>query len=436
MMVAMESINIHDRQSLKTYLSGDGYVFGRGIAHRAALRSLPSLPLDQNWLAPEAILLFRALVISGLKLDDYYQDIARSVDAALIKLGDAGFTPKEAVYGPARMTAAAALKTMILNNSSFVQFVCDAVDASAAFYGDKIWAEVRRDWEINKNNDFENPDEVARLLSASSLWAELPPVRFSANWSIIRDDLHQIDPNFIVWTNWFERKVMGQDSAFDIPGDKGRVEDKKILQRLAESTDEGFWGKGHEYVNATLKGWLDEARERVAPPVSEIEADIKVPLQEPHATAYGVNNDGMIDRLPPYDQHHLRDLPDQRRAYADLRETALELQQEGQRLGPRLQPRIERAVASLPEKFNDAEAWPVWRDFNALRRLFRAHQIAFANPDPDAAKLEPVIAEQLGGLLDIYNNFAFADDGLRAKDEARISPQERANAEAEAAAAG
>jgi hypothetical protein len=38
-------------------------------------------------------------------------------------------------------------------------------------------------------------------------------------------------------------------------------------------------------------------------------------------------------------------------------------------------------------------------------------------------------------LLDLYNNFAFADDGLRAKDEARISPQERASRQAEADAA-
>jgi hypothetical protein len=79
-------------------------------------------------------------------------------------------------------------------------------------------------------------------------------------------DLADIDPNYSVWIDWYERRIRGERAAFDIPGDKGRIEDKRILRRLAEATDEDFWGKGHEYVNATLKGWLDEARARVAPP--------------------------------------------------------------------------------------------------------------------------------------------------------------------------
>jgi hypothetical protein len=75
------------------------------------------------------------------------------------------------------------------------------------------------------------------------------------------------DPTFNVWVEWYENRLNGKSSAFDIPGDFYQKEDWLLMRRLIDATYEDFWGKGHEYVNATLKGWLDEARERVAPPV-------------------------------------------------------------------------------------------------------------------------------------------------------------------------
>jgi hypothetical protein len=298
----------------------------------------------------------------------------------------------------------------------------------------------------------QNDDLPNGGLSWFTLWLGEPqlPVNRRNEWPLLRETLLRGDPNYSVWIDWYERRIRGERAAFDIPGDKGRVEDKKILRRLAEATDEDFWGKGHEYVNATLKGWLDEARARVAPPPIVAEASSNLdftlsahaelgplpsPPQDPGAIAYGINDQGKLDRLPNSDQVHLRDVPDQRRAYEDIREAATELLAEGQRLGHRLQRALDRFLHSLPERFEDAEAYLVWRDANALRRLHRAHREAATTPEPDEAKLEPVIAEGLGGLLDLYNNFAFADDGLRAKDEARIAPQERASAEVEAKAA-
>ena len=239
-----------------------------------------------------------------------------------------------------------------------------------------------------------------------------------------------IDPNYSVWNDWYERRIRGERKAFEISGDKYEIEDRKILRRLAEATDEDFWGRGHEHVNATLKGWLDEARERVAP-VPEIET----PPQEAGAIAYGVNEHGKLDRLPLSDQVHLRDVPDQRRSYADLRAATGELLEEGQRLGPRLHPRLERFAQSMPERFEDAEAYLVWRDGIALRRLYRAHLAVAHGKDPDPTRLDAAVAEGLGGVLDLYNAFAFADDGIRAKDEATIPPQERVIQEAEAAVA-
>jgi hypothetical protein len=320
-----------------------------------------------------------------------------------------------------------------------------------------VWSQARIDQKWLEKNSDKRP--IARIFSRYGLWLGPPPQEIQDLWRTLSSRLSFIDPNYSVWIDWYERRIRGERAAFDIPGDKRRVEDKKILRRLAEASDEDFWGKGHEYVNATLKSWLDEARERVRPEqVHNLQATnastgppeagtatlgivqnsidtIALPPQEPTAITYGLNAEGKLDRLPHSDQAKLHDTVDQRRAYDDLKAAALALHEEGQRLGPRLLKAVERFVASLPESFEDAETYPVWRDANALRRLNRAHIQAAKSAEPDEAKLEPVIAETLGGVLDLYNHFAFADDGLRAKDEQRISPQERADAEAEAAAA-
>jgi hypothetical protein len=311
--------------------------------------------------------------------------------------------------------------------------------AAANTGGTIRWQEIQRDCEWLA--------EFGQMKGASRNLSRLPLSLRSGRDIRPRHltNLIAIDLNYAVWIHWYERRVRGERAAFDIPGDKYRKEDKKILRRLAEATDEDFWGKGHEYVNATLNDWLDEARARVAPAqalsvgmateTSEALALPPLPPQDPGAIAYGINDQGKLDRLPNSDQVHLRDVPDQRRAYSDMREAAAELLDEGQRLGHRLARALDRFLQSLPERFEDAEAYLVWRDANPLRRLHRAHREAAKSPEFDEAKLEPVVAEGLGGLLDLYNNFAFADDGLRAKDEARISPQERAVAEEEAAAA-
>ncbi|MBX9796284.1 hypothetical protein, partial [Sphingomonas sp.] len=144
---------------------------------------------------------------------------------------------------------------------------------------------------------------------------------------------------------------------------------------------------------------------------------------------------GKLDRLPGSDQRHLRDMPDQRQLYADMRDLAINLREEGQRLGRPLTQALDRYIASLPERFEEALVLAVWRDGNMLRRLDLAHREASKSTEPDEAKLEPVIAAKLGGLLDLHNVLSFGDDGLRLKDEVRVAAQERDRADRETEAA-
>jgi hypothetical protein len=438
-------------QELQDWLGKRPNAWAQSIAMRAALRSLPFLNFAPDpWLKRYTFYALRPLLITWSaqnfpKLDwsNLAADIVNADQLEDAALESEKFESPVDYVVLAAVNAAQSLEVRFGPPSTEVNTVdtmsmADGAIEAAQKLGFELQMAPSDVWEqmiVDKRwlEDNIGKRSATRIFSRRSLWLGHVPRELGNIWYQLSARLLTIDPNYSVWIDWYERRIRGERAAFYIPGDKYRKEDKKILRRLAEASDEDFWGKGHEHVNATLKGWLDEARARVAPPLQETE--IETPPQDSGAIAYGINEQGKLDRLPNSNQVHLRDVPDQRRAYDDLREAAAELLAEGQRLGHRLQRALDRFLHSLPGGFENAEAYLVWRDANALRRLHRAHREAATTPEPDEAKLEPVIAEGLGGLLDLYNNFAFADDGLRAKDEARISPQERASRQAEADAA-
>lgn len=460
--VGMDPMEINDEKLLGAWLFDKPNDWMQSIALRAALRVFPYIGASRRpWLEKFALLPIGALITSWIQLTENSIDIFKSGSRANARFAGEWFDFAGYKDSPLAAMAADVSYHSADAQTRSMHLVGDCIKAvSMATETFRSVAERRQDWGDDEDraadtlwfnvqldcarlSSIQSPD-AGKALATVLLWSGYDS-KWSDDWLQLGRLLRAIDLNYSVWIDWYERRIRGERAAFDIPGDKNRVEDKAILRRLAEATDEDFWGKGHEYVNATLKGWLDEARARVAPPVlaeasgilalsGAAEAEL-APPQEPGAIAYGINDQGKLDRLPGSDQVHLRDVPDQRRAYQDLRDAATDLLDEGQRLGHRLKRALERFIQSLPERFEDAEAYLVWRDANALRRLHRAHREAAKSAEPDEAKLEPVIAEGLGGLLDLYNNFAFADDGLRAKDEARIAPQERAKALDEASAA-
>ncbi len=448
--VAVNLKNVRSQSALRDWLRDQPSVCAQVIIARAALRTVPLLMLGHqiaDWLIFSALPVFRATSIcwaarsySEHDMSDAAFHAARASFPSIDESHYAIVAIQRAIDAAARHESTASR----IASKAIGPAVKDSTEAWISLDSDCHWMESQVDV---------NPKTASRRLNRRPLWTRGVGGFHRDGWIEMSIELQKIDPNYSVWIDWYERRIRGERAAFDIPSDKYRKEDKKILRRIAEATDEDFWGKGHEYVNATLKGWLDEARARVAPPPEPETRNVSAvlsagghisastervwptPPQDTGAIAYSVNEQGKLDRLPNSDQVHLRDVPDQRRAYADLREAAAELLGEGQRLGHRLKRALDRFLQSLPDHFENAEAYLVWRDANALRRLHSAHREAAKSIEPDEAKLEPVVAEGLGGLLDLFNNFAFADDALRAKDEARISLQERNSAEAEATAA-
>ncbi len=100
-------------------------------------------------------------------------------------------------------------------------------------------------------------------LGSVALWKADPPYGWNEAWVSAANRLLALDPTYQVWIDWYNRRIEGHDAAFEIPDDTGLVQDKAILARLANATNEDFWDKGATYVNTTLQGWIDEARERV-----------------------------------------------------------------------------------------------------------------------------------------------------------------------------
>ncbi|MBB3982351.1 hypothetical protein GGR44_002014 [Sphingobium fontiphilum] len=419
---------IGSREELEAWLKDKPREWAQVIAARAALRALPFglgvIPGRDGLTDRFALALFRATAISWAARNFPTYDIVSAAAKAAANATAAANAAAANADARATIAAAANAAAITATANATARAAIAAANATSVKADAKFWKAVDADCDrLTKRTDMNG---AAHAMNGLPLWLSPAPDVWARALDRRSGALLDHDPSFQVWTDWYLRRVDGLDAAFDIPGDINRKEDKAILARLADATDEDFWGKGAHHVNTTLQGWIDEARAA---------AELPLPEQEDGATAYDLNDAGQVDRLPASDQQHLRDAPDQRRNYADIREAAQELAEEGQRLGGRLRRALDRFLASLPEAFEQAEAYLVWRDGNALRRIHRAHRLVADSREPDDARLDPMVGEMLGGLIDLYNLFAFGDDGLRTLDERRVAAQERARADVERAAA-
>jgi len=282
--------NISSREELRGWLRGKPVDWAQIIAVRAAMRALPYLTrADSKWLSDFGQAAIRAIFISWAARNCPAHDMARAAaDAA-----------RAASYAAADAAAYAAYA------------------ARAAF-----WQNVENDCNWLAENG--GNDSVVRKMTGRSLWSDHPQKGWLQEWEELAARLRTIDPGYKVWINWFDRRINGERAAFDIPGDKERKEDKKILIRLADATDEDFWGQGAEYVNHTLQGWIDGAREQVKPQqqTSTPEETRKQLIRSASPQAQIVND--RLDAGPntvfdkPQYSENLADLPSEIRSFLDV----------------------------------------------------------------------------------------------------------------------
>lgn len=437
-------VKITSREEFENWLEDKPLDWGQVIAARAALRVLP-IALNDVSFPPNGLYALSLFAITTHSWIAHNIATHERPDSGGLNLRFADGAPDSvnAIYNVAFAMShsinGSAAKTANLAAVAAVHAVADANAAAAAvaagdaafaaFAAAAIWQSIEEDAQYLEQNNDKNASEY---LTHKPLWfADQIPSEIRSQWLDAKSKLLKIDKNFIHWINWYERRLAGHDSAFQIFNDKDRKEDKAILIKLADA-DRDFWDRGAEYVNAQLGEWLREARERAQERYDQEQRDkeaaedfideTNIPPQEASVTSFTAREDGKIDRAPATQENRLRDVPDARQSYADLRKKVEKLRQEGQRLGNNLQEALDELLNSLPEDFEQALAYNVWRDGTNLREIYELHEIALQSPDYDPDKLENAIARKLKGVLSLFNNFAFDDDGLRQRDE-RIPPQ-------------
>jgi hypothetical protein len=272
---------ITSRAKLEEWLINKPVEWAQVIAARAALRALPyafAKEVPQKWIEDYAIVLIRAIFISWTIPNFPTHEVTRNYIAREINSTISAFraaTYAAALASNSRVAAyvgagaavhAATTAARGVFGDLLVETVGDALaDALATERATAVWRSINQD--CNRLKKDSNRTAAAESLTCVKLWTAHELSRWGEDWEFaykrigaLRNGKDGPNQHYQVWIDWYNRRIEGHEAAFDIPGDIDRVYDKTILARLADATDEDFWGKGATYVNTTLQSWIDEAR--------------------------------------------------------------------------------------------------------------------------------------------------------------------------------
>tara|TARA_E500000318_G_scaffold31305_2_gene31027 strand:- start:1270 stop:2859 length:1590 start_codon:yes stop_codon:yes gene_type:complete len=161
---------------------------------------------------------------------------------------DAGATATSA------MNAAAAAGRAATANAHGV-FADVSSHAAAAAFADVSAASHARAATIADAAAVESGISAAAL-SRKPLWPDTIPDKIGSDWAQLSELLQDLDPNWSVWTEWYEDRLRG---AAD-PRSRSLIEELEVRRAL---TPEEEWEKGSARVNALIADI--EAKYRLAP---------------------------------------------------------------------------------------------------------------------------------------------------------------------------
>ncbi len=473
---------IVDRASLMRWLEAlpqNGQLWvSEAIASRSALRVVPLIArvkgISVDHLSGVLKDCFRENIFARCPRKQMFASIGGYVAAG----DDQGNVPSigYVVVEAARAASSHSISGCVFATEFASNAVYSALDSS---FTDKtkaadIWAEVRKDAAFVESGgtDLE--------LHSRPIWVTEPfwwKQELQSLEGLLKTQRLFDEEGWDIWLDWY-RSVARGFPAFNLKSpEKAEDLERKIailnvkalegkiatsgsnpvrsIDRIKKQAQQNLdlWDREPAAINADIKAWVDEARtveredDRVPQAVvddlavlsteseSEDATFTAVPLndfpeQSLDAPIFGLTEAGQVDRLPVPPEQRLLITAVTLQEYGALREDAAKLSGLGQILG-KLGPELDKLLAAMPEDMTHAEVFSVWRAINRLRRTMNAHTAVASDPDPHEAKLERSIAEELGLLLDSANNFAFADPGLRKRDENVVPPQDRPSVEDE-----
>jgi hypothetical protein len=297
---------ITSHEELLEWLKDKPADFAQVIAARAALRVLPyafDKDVPEKWVNDFASPLIRKIAISWAARNFPAYDMVAATYAASDAPADAPINAEPyatyAASGAAHAASDAARGSDA--NARAMDAVAGAIRAAylAAWPSDAdaeaayavVWSNTLHDCDWLESDGY--AASASRRLTREPLWPAGEPDGWDMAWVSAAGRLAALNEGYSVWADWYDRRIKGERAAFDIPGDTRRVEDEKILARLADATNEDFWDKGAAHVNTTLQGWIDEARARVRPPQHDVNLPEPRP-QNPDALVWQSDADNRI----------------------------------------------------------------------------------------------------------------------------------------------
>ena len=244
--------------------------------------------------------------------------------------------------------------------------------------------------------------------------------------------LYAAKQDWQVWAIWYDDRLASN------PMDEER---ELAYVRI----EEALWDQGPAIVNAEIRKRIEELEPPpplagaaaqhhpeiiaawqsgdAAPqtPPAPIEA---IPEQEPLATRFCVNSEGLIDVVPdPPAPETAADLL-QREFYEEIRLKAQSLVAVGPNQLGNLSGPANRFCDGLKDRIEDISITSLWSRGNTLRIRLNAHDLSTGNEEPDPGRLHPLVAETLRDLVHTWNIFIVGDRKGRELDEMRLGPQD------------
>lgn len=326
-------MRIDNESRLEFWLKNKPIEWAQIVALRSALRALPFLlQQSSNLLTNHSLVVFRALCTAWSAQSVPAHSTVSAANAAAedgIELCDE-FTANDPTYTSVLHAALA-----VADGNNAAKHAADAakaaVDAATELVetpdniNEIFFSAVSNDCE--RLQSWEEEIRSSYVMTGRRLWPGQQPEWWLARLQLFFDKLLELDQGFEVWIDWYLRRVRGEWSAFNIPNDSKRKEDKAVLIRLAESTDDDFWFEDVSFVNATLKEWLETAIDHAtqdsqyaneAPSPEEL-AETLLQQASPQAQI----TDGKLDAAPnttfdkPQYSDNLAELPSELLAYTN-----------------------------------------------------------------------------------------------------------------------
>lgn len=275
-----------NQRALENWLKKTPVDHGDVVVTRAALRVVPLLPIK-----PEGLLLTRSTLRClniAWAASNYPQldfgtcarisaDLAASINAAAAR-NDAGGAAHNDRYVYADYVARAAADAAIRSAYATIQETQNKPSVSSGVWVHTVatgTADAARAYDASGGNTDDSVNSLweavaadralldgmtgsgitARELVTRPLWPTSPNEHLHDAWARMKAALSARSEYWMVWIDWYERRLVGDAKGFGLPLD---IDEKFVIGLTQEGNE--FWERDSALVNADIMARLDAAR--------------------------------------------------------------------------------------------------------------------------------------------------------------------------------